>query len=89
MITDKLLLVIWLSFRGILIFSSLRECVVLRCIHSLPWVTVAWSGDSADMEQNSKQFLKAAVDALDCFYFQQFRFKESNSLVQSSLNEGY
>lgn len=49
------------------------------------WVTVAWSGASADMEQNFSQFSKAGVEVLDCLYFQQFSFKESNSLVQSRL----
>lgn len=36
MITDKLLLFIRLPFRGLLIFPSLRERVVPRCIHNLP-----------------------------------------------------
>jgi len=55
MITDKLLLFIQLSCRGLSIFPSLRECVVPRCIYRSPvsaCITVARHEASADMEQN-------------------------------------
>lgn len=58
-------------------------------VHSQPAmptrVTVARSGAGAGTEQSCKQFGKAALDAVDCLYFQWFSFKESNSLVQSRL----
>lgn len=85
-ITDKLLLFIWLSFTGLLIFP--REMCWSQ-VHTqfsvFTWVTMARSRASADMEKNCNRFGKAGVDALDYLYFQQFSFKESSSFVQSRL----
>lgn len=58
-------------------------------VHSQPamptWLTVAWSGAGADIEQSCNRFGKATLDPVDCLYFQWFSSKESNSLVQSRL----